>query len=68
MVGILNGNTRKKERKLFNHNRRLERQGGQCLNMPAAFRLNDMDRHPELLLEERLRGLEDVLLADRVLH
>lgn len=38
---------------LLNHNRRLERQGGQCLDMAALFRLDNMDRHPELLLEER---------------
>jgi hypothetical protein len=56
----------KKER-LFNNNRRLERQGGQGPDKVALLCLRDVDRSPRLLLEERLCGLEDGLLANRTL-
>ena len=52
-----NGRNEKK-RELLNHNRRLERQRSKGLDMAAAFCLDDMDRHPELLPEEQRASIK----------
>lgn len=64
----LNTGPAKKWKDLFNHDRRPLRQRSRSLYVPAHPIGRDVDRYPELVLKERLCGLEDVLPADRVLH
>jgi hypothetical protein len=46
------GHTGEKEKKLFNNNRRLERQGSEGREMPASFRLGNVDRDDEFLPDQ----------------
>jgi len=52
---------------LFDHDRRLERQRSRRLGVTGTFRIGDMDRDTELLLQESLCRHKDRLLIDRLL-